>query len=222
MNARAVMIRARRCRLIGVHFMGIVYPSEAVARRWDGALQARLRRAPVERFLRARGLVLAPRGVSQDSDDLVRVTVLIVETALSLYFADRGEGLAFRQRSVVGHVACLVSRALAEQIAQPDRWRIVALVSTARLLSPWIGLNAAAKASASAARQFQKEVMKGISPLDWRIMKSVCDALSGNGADAMSKASANIAARLNAAAPSTEVWAAEALRGSNKGFQSGA
>jgi len=202
--------------------MGIIYPSKAVARRWDGALQARLRRAPLESFLRARGIAPAPRGLSQDNDDLVRATVLIVETGLALYFADRQERLAFRQRSVVGHVACLVSRALVDQISQPDAWRIVALVSTARLLSPSIGLNAAAMASATAARQFQKEVVRGISPLDWRIMQSACDALYGNGPDAMRKSSANIAARLNADAPSAEDCAPRVLRGSNKGFRSGA
>jgi len=202
--------------------MGIVYPSEAVARRWDGALQARLRRAPLERFLSGRGIVPAPRGISQDSDDLVRATVLIVEAGLALYFVDRKEGLAFGQRAVVGHVACLVSRALAEQISQADAWRIVALVSTARLLSPWIGLNTAAMTSASAARQFQKEVTKGISPLDWRIMKSASDAVSGNGLDAMANASANIAARLNAETPAAEVWAAQALQSSIKSLRSGA
>ena len=203
-------------------FMGIVYPSEAVARRWDGALQTRLQRAPLERFLKARGIVPAPRGISQDSDDLVRATVLIVETGLAFYFVDRQEALAFGQRAVVGHVACLVSRALAEQIAQPDAWRIVALVSTARLLSPWIGLNAGAMASASAARQFQKEVTKGISPLDWRIMRSASDAVSGNGEDAMATASAKIATRLNAETPAAEVWAAQTMLGSNKSFRSGA
>jgi hypothetical protein len=135
---------------------------------------------------------------------------------------DREVGLAFGQRAVVGHVACLVSRALAIQIAQPDVWRIAALVSTARLLTPWTGLNAAAIASASSARQFQKEVTKGISPLDWRIMKSASDAVSGNGGDAMATASANIAARLKAETPAAEGWAARALQGSNKSFWSGA
>lgn len=201
-------------------FMGIVYPSKAVARRWDGALQTRLRRAPLERFLAAQGITAASRGVSQDSDDLVRATVLIVEAGLALHFAD-GEALAFQQRPVLAHVACLVSLALAQQLSQPDAWRIVALVSAARLLSPWMGLNAAAVASACAARQFQKEVMKGISPLDWRIMQSAADAISGNGPDASLKASANIAARLNSEAPPVEVWAPIALRASNKG-QSGA
>jgi hypothetical protein len=225
MNSSAVIMMAKLLVIVqGMRdsFMGIVYPSEAVARGWDGALQTRLQRAPLERFLRAQGIVPAPRGISQDSDDLVRATVLIVEAGLALYFVDRKEGLAFGQRAVVGHVTCLISRALAEPIAQPNAWRIVALVSTARLLTPWIGLNAAAMASASAARQFQKEVTKGISPLDWRIMKSASDAVSGNGVDAKATASANIAARLNAETPAAEVWAAQALQGLNKSFRSGA
>jgi len=213
--------------LVSVHgmrdsFMGIVYPSEKVARRWEGALQARLRRAPLERFLSGRGIVPAPRGISQDSDDLVRATVSIVEPALALPGVDCEKWLVFRQRAVVGHVACLVSRALAEQISQPDSWRIVALVSTARLLSPWIGLNAAAIAAASSTRQFQKDVTKGISPLDWRIMKSARDAVSGTGPDALANAAATIAARLHAETPSAEVCAPRALWGSNKSFQSGA
>lgn len=195
--------------------MGIVYPSKAVARRWEGALQARLRRAPLERFLSEQGMVPAPQSVSQNSDDLVRATVCIVEAGLAHYFADRPDRLEFGQRAIVGHVACLVSRALAEQIEQLDAWRIAALVSTARLLRPWVGLNAAAMASASAVKQFQKGVVKGISPLDWRIMNSAIEVVSGNGHGA-AKASANIAALLNAASSSSEGEAFQGRRQSNK------
>jgi hypothetical protein len=198
--------------------MGILFPNEAVARRWDGALQARLRRAPLEAFLRTRSLVPAPPGVSQDSDNLTRATVLIVEAGFSHYFADREESLAWRQRPLVGHVACLVSHALAQQISEPDAWRIVALVSAARLLSPWIGLNAAAIAAATAARQFQKGIMKGISPLDWRIMKSACDAVGGNCSDAMTRASATIATCLNAEGPSAHSVAIQDWRELQSGY----
>jgi hypothetical protein len=191
--------------------MGIVFPSEAVARHWDGALRVRLRRAPLEAFLKARSLVPARAGVAQDSDNLVRATVLIVEAGLSLFFADRVEGLAFCQRAVVGHVACLVSRALAEQISQPEAWRIVALVSTARLLSPWIGLNTAAMASASYVRQFPKEFMKTASSLDMRIWDSACSAVHRDGVEAMAEVSANIAARLNFVSSADCVCAEEHL-----------
>jgi hypothetical protein len=190
--------------------MGIVYPSKAVARRWNGALQARLRRAPLEGFLRARAVAPSLTGVSQDSDNLVRATVLIVGAGISLYRADREEGLSFLQRPVVGHVTCLVSLALAQQISQPDAWRTVALVGTAQLLSPSIGLNAAAMASATAARQFQKAIAKGISPSDWRIMKSASEAVSGS--SALLTASANIATRLFAEASSAPDGAPQDLR----------
>lgn len=192
--------------------MAIVFPSEVVARHWDGALRARLRRAPLETFLRARSLVPAPAGVAQDSDNMVRATVLIVEAGLSLYFADRVEGLAYRQRAIVGHVACLVSRALAELISRPDAWRVVALVSTARLLSPWIGLNAAAAASASSARQFQKRVTEASSSLDIRIGENACAAINREGPGTFAEASASIAALLSIEHSPNSFCAAKDLR----------
>jgi hypothetical protein len=128
---------------------------------------------------------------------LVRATVLIVEAGLSLYFTDRVEGLAFSQRAVVGHVVCLVSRALAEQISHPGAWRVVALVSTARVLSPWIGLNAAATTSAFATRQFQKEVTWAASSVDKRIGESACAAVTQDGVEAVAEVSARIAERLS-------------------------
>src|SRR5579859_3376043 len=188
MNLCAVMISAKRPLLAifdGTRdlFMAIVFPSEAVARRWNGALQARLRRAPLEAFLRARSRTPASRGVAQDSDDLVRATVLIVEAGLSLHFTERVEGLGLRQCAIVGHVTCLVSRALAELFSAPGAWRIVALVSTARLLSPCIGLNAAAIASATSTRQFQKEFTKAASSLDTQIAEAACAAVNRGSAD---------------------------------------
>jgi hypothetical protein len=181
--------------------MGIVYPSKAVAARWDGALQARLRRAPLEAFLRGHSLEPAPPGASRDTDNLVRATTCIIEAGLELYFNEREDGLAFNQRPVVVHVACLVSLALAQQISEPDLWRNSALVSSARVLSPWIGLNAASIVSATVAREFQKEIAIGMSPLDWRISKSASEAVSFNKPNSMARAAWNIAARLNAEPP---------------------
>jgi hypothetical protein len=176
--------------------MGIVYPNKAVARRWDGALQARLRRAPVEAFLRARSILPAPAGVSQGSDNLVRATVFIVQAGLARHVADREGSLVDHRRSGVAMAACLVSLGLALQFSQPDAWRVVALVSSAQLLSPLIGLNTAALESAAVARAFQQEIKRGISPLDWRIVTSVPDAIRENDPDALLKVSARIATRL--------------------------
>ena len=143
-----------------------MYPSKAVARRWDGALQARMRRAPVETFLRARSIMPAPAGVSQASDTFVKATVFIVQAGLQRCVPDRKECPAHGRRSGVAMAACLVSLGLAQEFSQPDAWRVVALVSSAQLLSPSIGLNCAALESAAVARLFQQQIKRGISPLD--------------------------------------------------------
>jgi hypothetical protein len=175
--------------------MGIVFPSEAVARRWSGALQARLRRAPLEEFLRAQGMALAPVGAAQDSDNLVRASGFIVDAGLKRYLHDRKEVLTLAQQAVTGHVACLVSRALAELISEAAVWRVVALVTTARVLSPWIGLNTAAIASASFVRHFRGELSKPASAMDLRISESASAAI-GNRATGVSEVSALIAMSL--------------------------
>lgn len=180
--------------------MGILYPKESIARRWDGALQARLRRAPLEAFLRAQSLPAAAAGASRDTDNLVRATVLIVQGGLDLYLT-REQRLTFSHRPVVGHVACLVSVALAQQIFEPELWRNAAQISTARCLSPHIGLDAASMMAAAVARRFHKEIAIGVSPLDWRISKSATEAVSSSKSTALARAAWNIAARLNAETP---------------------
>lgn len=199
MNDRAVMLRTKVCfyEIWGGACMAIVFPSEAIARRWDGALQARLRRVPLEEFLKRRGIDPAPAGVSQDSDNLVRATVVIVEAGVTLYCSDRPKEFGFLQQRTVGHVACLVTRALTELIAQPPAWRIAALLSAARLLTPWVGLNAAAMASASAARRFEQEEPEAASSVDLRVFHHASAAVSNDSAEAMERVSLSIAARLS-------------------------
>src|SRR5579862_1088697 len=140
--------------------MAILFPSEAISRRWNGALQARLRRAPLEEFLRAQGLALAPPGAAQDSDNLVRASGFMLDAGVRQYLHDRQEILSPAQQTVAGHVACLISRVLAQVIGEPAAWRTVALVSTARVLSTWIGLNAAAMASAASVRHSQAQQLR--------------------------------------------------------------
>lgn len=175
--------------------MGVVFPSEAVARRWSGARQARLRRAPLEEFLRAHGIALAPAGAARDSDNLVRATGFIVNAGLMLYLHNRSEVLTPTQQAAAGHVACLVSRALAELISEASAWRIVALVATTRVLSPSTGLNAAAMASASFVRHFQRELLKPATAMDLRISESASAAIA-NKAKGVSEVSTFIAMSL--------------------------
>jgi hypothetical protein len=178
--------------------MGIVYPSKAVSVRWEGALQARLRRAPLEKFLKARGLTPATAGISQDSDNLVRASVLILEAGLELQLAQSEQRFAPPQQASLARAACLVSLALAEQFSKPETWRTVALISAAQSLSPLIGLNAAALLAAAAARRFKNEVSAGLSPMDWRLMKFASEAVQDGDDAVMARAAASIATRIDA------------------------
>jgi hypothetical protein len=176
--------------------MGIVYPKEAIARRWNGALRARMQRIPLEEFLKSRLLPIAPPGASQDSDNLVRATVCVVESGLGTYFHDRTRELALRQQALVGHLACLASRATSQVILQPEAWRVVALISITQLLSPWLGLNTAALASASYARRFSYEILQGESAMDARFRECASYAVRQNDSESMAGAVTIIAARL--------------------------
>jgi hypothetical protein len=176
--------------------MGIVYPNASVARRWNGALQARLRRIPLEQFLATRSLPIVPPGIAQDSDNLVRATVYLIEAGIAEYFLGRARDLELRQQAMVGHVACLVSRGAAQVILQPEAWRTVALVSTTQLLSPWLGLNAAALASASHTRHFSNQILHGEPGADTQISHCAVAAIEHNTCEALASMAALIATRL--------------------------
>lgn len=159
--------------------MGLIYPNGSKTRHWDGALQARLKRAPLEKFLRTHSLQIA-QGPSRDSDNLARATVYIVEGGLTAYFQGREEGLAESQHGAIGRLACLTTGAVARLIGEPASWRIPALVSTAQLLRPSIGLQAAACASADFIRQFSVSLQDAPGPEDTRMSEAVSIAVQHN------------------------------------------
>ena len=138
--------------------MALIMPSENVARRWNGALQARLRRAPLEEFLRVRDLKVAPAGAARDTDNLVRATVFMVDAGVRIHAHAHEDALDERQE-LVAQAACVVSHSLAALIGEQAAWRLAALVSAAQLLNPWIGLNAAAYAAAAAAQRFSEDLL---------------------------------------------------------------
>jgi hypothetical protein len=157
--------------------LALVFPSDATASKWTGALEARLRRAPLERFLLTGSLKLAGAGAAQTTDNLTRATVFIVEAGLQAYCKEKDEGLATAQVAIVGHFACLVCRAAAAAIQEPAAWRVPALVSTTLLLSPWTGLKPAAMESAAAVRDFanrlQNHSVSDENPLSDRVAAAV-------------------------------------------------
>ena len=159
--------------------MGLIHPNESKTRHWDGALQARLKRAPLEKFLRTHSLQIA-HGAGRDSDNLARATVYLVEGGLTVYFQGREEGLVESQHGAIGYLACLTTHAVARTIGQPASWRIPALLSTAQLLRPWIGLHAAACASACFIRHFSVALQNAPAPEDTSMSAIVSIAIQQN------------------------------------------
>ncbi|MDP9011703.1 MAG: hypothetical protein M3O41_03405 [Pseudomonadota bacterium] len=135
--------------------MTVLFPSKKIALRWNGALEARLRRAPLESFLQTRGLKCALSGPSQITDNLASAIIFLVDKGITAYGTDRGPFPAARY-AVVGQIACAVSRGLAALVLEPASWRIAGLVGTARLLAPFTGLDAAAHLAAAAARDYSR------------------------------------------------------------------
>jgi hypothetical protein len=159
--------------------MGLIYPNHSKTGHWDGALQGRLRRAPLEEFLRTHSFKIA-HGAARDCDNLARATVYFIQRGLESYFCHREEGLAESQHGTIGRLACLTTRAVAGLIEEPESWRIPALLSTAQLLSPWIGLNASAYASASFVHQFTVRLQEAAALEDNEITAAVSAALQRN------------------------------------------
>jgi hypothetical protein len=178
--------------------MAVIYPNHSKIRHWDGALQATLRRAPVEEFLRTHSLKIA-NGAARDCDNLVRATTYVIDAGLKVYFQAREEGLAESQQGVVGRLACLTTRAVAGLIGEPECWRIPALLSTAQLLSPWIGLQASACASACFVHQFTVRLQDASDPDDTRVTQAVSVAVRHNDAGSIRAVAEMIALRMSTA-----------------------
>lgn len=129
--------------------MTVLYPSEAISRRWEGALDARKRHAPLEVFLRTHRLKVSTSGASRITDNVIRTTIYMVGRT----FAPT-DTIDLAQQAGVATIACAICHELTSLIGEPGAWRIAALVSAAELLSAGIPRKNAAIQSAAAARGF--------------------------------------------------------------------
>jgi hypothetical protein len=141
--------------------VSVAYPNDKIAARWAGALEARLRQAPLENFLRSRGQKWVLTGDARVTDNLACGGIYLVDGALNAFMLESRGTLTIAQHPAVGQIACAVSYGLATLIQEPNAWRIAALVSTARVLSPYSGLDAAAHTAAAAARDYSAALNAG-------------------------------------------------------------
>jgi hypothetical protein len=139
----------------------VLIPNQKISARWNGALQARLRYAPLERFLRSQGLKWIATGETRITDNLATATIRLVGEALSACDAQSPLFQAPLCHAAVGQSACAVSSAVALLIQEPNYWRTGSLVATARLLENAIGLSAAAHLAAAAARDYSLAINNG-------------------------------------------------------------
>ncbi|MEA3138751.1 MAG: hypothetical protein QOK23_920 [Gammaproteobacteria bacterium] len=182
--------------------MAILIPNSTITRRWAGALQASMQRAPLERFLRSRGLHVAARGPAQDSDNIARTCVYVLDKGVGFYFRDGAAALSGLQMPIIGRVACQVCFNLGLLIAEPQAWRVPALVGTAQLLSRHTDLAAAASISAAAARDFTS---KSCLPLDPSDLGPRASAAVGRNDEGEIEEVAKLMARFLIGTPATEV-----------------
>ena len=136
--------------------MTILIPQPAIVARWNGALELRLRRSPLERFLRSRSLPFTARGPGQVTDNVITATVAIVSGGQQCYsVSSQQDALVESQLQEMALIACAISEELAVLIDESASWRLAALVSAAQVLRPHLGLSASAHVSAATARAFE-------------------------------------------------------------------
>ena len=81
--------------------MTVLIPNKKVAARWNGALETRLRHAPLESFLRSKGRKWVLSGESRVTDNLACATIYFVDQALNECTPD-GNGLLDAGMQVIG------------------------------------------------------------------------------------------------------------------------
>ncbi len=143
--------------------MKILIPGSDIAARWNGALELRLRRAPLERFLRSRSLPFAATGPAQVTDNVATATLEVVSSGVQLCDIGAHRSLGDRQLEGVALIACVISDQLCTLIQEPQAWRIAALISGAALLKTHVALEEAAQLSATAVRTYEARTTQEVS-----------------------------------------------------------
>jgi hypothetical protein len=158
----------------------VLIPNEKVSARWNGALETRLRHAPLELFLRSKGRKWVLSGESRVTDNLACATIYFVDQALNECTPDGNGLLDATHHAAVGQAACAVSHGLGLLIQEANSWRIAALIGTARILAPHIGPDAAAHLSATCARDYAKGLKTGLESGLLQISTVVAGAVESN------------------------------------------
>jgi hypothetical protein len=198
----------------------VLIPNKKAAARWNGALQTRLRHAPLEAFLRSRNRKWTLSGEARITDNLASATIYFVDQGLGDCTPEGEAGglLDAAHHAAVGQAACAVSHGLAVLIQEVNSWRIAALIATARVLAPHIGPDAAARQSATSARDYAKGLKAGLETGLLQISTVAAGAVESNnhalGAKAVQLISQRISQRMSTGPSDSPASRAEPLSGS--------
>jgi hypothetical protein len=135
--------------------MSLIFPRVDIARRWDGALDRRLRQSPLDEFLTSRHMGLAPSGPERISENLSRATIYLVNR-----ICPEPDAAVVPADSIVADVACAVCHGLAEAIEEVSEWRVAALLSACHLLTPRWGKMSAATMAADSVQKYYVHYME--------------------------------------------------------------
>ena len=128
----------------------LLVPGAKVASYWDGALHSRLKRAPLERFLRSHKRHCDLKTSDAITESVVRACLIIIEPVVPHRGRDWRSLLHPGYFDALGEVVSRMSQALSELIQERKLWRVASLIGVARLLTPNLGVDMAAAAAAAA------------------------------------------------------------------------
>lgn len=136
--------------------MSLVIPGAAIRARWHGALEARTRRIPLERFLRTRSLKVSPPGSAQDTDNLARAATYFVNTACAACAdAHPKKALTRRQSAILAEMTCAIATGLATLIGRREHSQVVAAVAVTTFFAPRVAGGSAVDLAAEAEVHYQ-------------------------------------------------------------------
>ena len=127
----------------------VLTPSPRVASHWNGALLARLDRAPLELFLRRHSQCISSVCRDPVTESIELVTLFIIDPAVPhrVHWRALANAAYF---DAMGQAIARIARSTGQIIHESRLWRVAALRAMGRLLTPVLGIDMAAPVSAAA------------------------------------------------------------------------
>jgi hypothetical protein len=111
----------------------LLHPSRSVEEKWRGALTRRLKRRPLEAFLRAHALTFAPPGPIDDRRNLKSATEFMLGSACAAY--RQSVSFVDEHVAILTQIACAAATGVGRLIEEPGAARVGGLSAAVQLLA---------------------------------------------------------------------------------------